>query len=179
MKLKRASPLSRWLAGIGPRRDPSIAESSSMRDVARFSPPPRTLRMREWLPQKTSRCRNIRWRTPDRCAERDDIPEIRRLLKAGVDVSFRGESDWTRLPGRDLGLSETVKLLLESRGSQHHEAFSFALRLAKTAKIADLLFAAGADVNARIGDDHIIGYWRHVWPNGKWSGGFLTMGSIR
>jgi len=137
-------------------------ESSSMRSVARFSAAAAHIPgMREWMHTKGFEVPEYSdgERLID-AAERDDVPEIHRLLKAGVDVSYRGESDWTPITkAATWGCPKAVKLLLENHADPNATKHSHsALRLAKTAEIADLLFAAGADVNARIGDDHIISY---------------------
>jgi beta-lactamase regulating signal transducer with metallopeptidase domain/ankyrin repeat protein len=95
-------------------------------------------------------------------AEREDLPEIRRVLKAGVDVNYRGESDWTPIAkAATWGCPKAVKLLLENRADPNIRKHSYTpLALAKTPEIADLLFAAGADVNAKLfeRDVHIISY---------------------
>lgn len=137
-------------------------ESGLNTGVIRFSAAAaRVPGMREWLeergfkvPEYTNGERLID------AAEREDLPEIRRLLMAGVDVQYRGESDWTPITkAATWGCPRAVKLLLEHGADpntlKHHHP---ALRLAKTPAIADLLFTAGADVNARMSKEHIITY---------------------
>ena len=92
-------------------------------------------------------------------AEREDLPEIRRLLKTGADVNYRGESDWTPISkAATWGCPKAVKLLLENHAEPNTRKHTYtALSLAKTPEIADLLFAAGADVNAKIFDRDVHG----------------------
>jgi ankyrin repeat protein len=88
--------------------------------------------------------------------------EMLRLLAAGVDVNYRGESDWTPISkAATWGCPRAVKLLLEKGADANTRKHTYTtLSLAKTPEIADLLFAAGADVNAKIfnRDVHGISY---------------------
>jgi beta-lactamase regulating signal transducer with metallopeptidase domain/ankyrin repeat protein len=105
-------------------------------------------------------------------AEREDLPEIRRLLAAGADVNYRGESDWTPISkAATWGCSRAVKLLLESRAAPNPKKHSYTtLSLAKTPEIADLLVAAGAKVIAAD-----IKYW--IGQGGaEMTGWFLSHG---
>ena len=122
--------------------------------------------MREWLvskgfevPEYTDGERLID------AAEREDLPEIRRLLDAGADINYRGESGWTPLTKASAwGCPRAVKLLLE-RGADPNSIKSpgwnySALCLAKTPEIAQMLFDAGANINAKLynRDVHIVTY---------------------
>jgi len=122
--------------------------------------------MREWLqakgftvPEYTDNERLID------AAEREDLPEIRRLLDAGAAIEYRGEAGWTPVTKASAwGCPRAVKLLLE-RGADPNSVknpgsnFS-ALCLAKTPEIAQLLLDAGANINARLyGQNvHIVSY---------------------
>ena len=122
--------------------------------------------MREWLiskgfevPEYTDGERLID------AAEREDLPEIRRLLDARTDINYRGESGWTPLTKASTwGCPRAVKLLLE-RGADPNSIKSpgwnySALCLAKTPEIAQMLFDAGANINAKLynRDVHIVTY---------------------
>nr|MDQ3621679.1 ankyrin repeat domain-containing protein [Verrucomicrobiota bacterium] len=97
--------------------------------------------------------------------ERQNLPEMRRLLDAGVDANFRGESSWTALTRASItGHEAGVKLLLE-RGAdpntvKHPGSDYTPLCFAKTTRIADMLFAAGAKLDAELygGTAHQIHY---------------------
>ena len=97
--------------------------------------------------------------------ERDDLPEMERLIGSGADINYSGESGWTPLTkAAAWGRAKAVKLLLDHKANPNSvksPGWNYsALCLAKTPEIADLLLAAGADVNARLygRDVHILSY---------------------
>lgn len=100
--------------------------------------------------------------------EHEDLVEIRRLVRSGVDVNYRAiaaQDDWTPLTrAAEGGYAKAVKVLLEIGSSANItrcKGTDFSpLCLAKTPEIADMLLAAGADINATLygGDVHIINH---------------------
>lgn len=113
--------------------------------------------MREWLATKGVEVpeHNSGEQLID-AAEKDDLGEIRRLLDAGADIDYRGESGWTPLAKAGTwGRPRAVKLLLE-RGADPEKRkgeYWYPLSLAKTPEIAEMLFQAGADPNGRNGKE--------------------------
>ncbi len=126
-------------------RDPNLTPSDSVNRLAAAAA--QTPGMREWLISKGLKVPeyNDGERLID-AAEREDLPEIRRLLQAGVDVNYRGESEWTPLTKAAVwGCPRAVKLLLENHAEPNPPRYSYStLELAKTPEIAKLLVAAGA-----------------------------------
>jgi ankyrin repeat protein len=114
----------------------------------------RTPGMTEWL--RTKGCKVPDYNDGERlidAAEREDLPEMRRLIAAGTDINYRGESDWTPLfKAGTWGSPKAVKLLLENHADPNQLRYKHysTLELAKTAEIAEMLFAAG--VKLRPGD---------------------------
>jgi ankyrin repeat protein len=82
--------------------------------------------------------------------EREDLAEMRRLLDAGTDVNYRGESQWTPLTkAAAWGCPQALRLLLEHFADPNLRKASgnyTPLSLAKTPEIADALVKAGAKV---------------------------------
>ncbi len=118
--------------------------------------------MREWLASKEIEVPAL---SDDEAligaAEREDLPEMRRLIRAGAKVNFLGEKGWTPLTkAATWGRPKAVKLLLENGADPNLvKGYDYtALSLAKTPEIAGMLFAAGADLNARRGKAHIVWY---------------------
>jgi bla regulator protein BlaR1 len=142
-------------------RDPNLVPGDGVNRLAAAAL--QTPGMREWLNEKGIKVPEYTdgERLID-AAEREDLSEIRRLLKAGVDVNSRGESEWTPIAkAATWGCPRAVKLLLENGADANIRKHSYTpLALAKTPEIADLLFAAGADINFKLyeRDVHIISY---------------------
>jgi ankyrin repeat protein len=130
------------------------------------APAAQTKGMREWLISKTFKV--AEYSDGERlidAVEREDLAEIRRLIQAGVNVNYRGlgADDWTPLTrASEQGRSKSVKLLLELGADPNvirSPGWNWTpLSLARTTEIADMLFAAGANVNAKLfnRDVHII-----------------------
>jgi ankyrin repeat protein/beta-lactamase regulating signal transducer with metallopeptidase domain len=98
-------------------------------------------------------------------AGRNDLFRIKQLLDQGVDPNYSGEAGWSPVvKAANSNKIEAVKLLL-SRGGNPNSVKSpgwnySALTLCENPKIADVLFEAGADVNAKLfkRDVHIVSY---------------------
>jgi ankyrin repeat protein/beta-lactamase regulating signal transducer with metallopeptidase domain len=98
-------------------------------------------------------------------AAREDIPEMDRLVKTGVDINYRGESEWTPITKAAVSNKvESVRFLL-AHGADPNSVKSpgwnySGLCLTGSPAVADLLLAAGADLNAKVYSDHahIIDY---------------------
>jgi len=118
--------------------------------------------MREWLATKDIEVPDIS--DSERligAAEREDLPEMRRLLRASANVNFLGERGWTPLTkAATWGKPKAVKLLLESGADPNLvKGYDYtALSLAATSEIADMLFAAGAEINLKRGNAHQVWY---------------------
>ncbi len=82
--------------------------------------------------------------------ERENLPEMRRLIQAGAGVNYRGESDWTPVSkAATWGNPRAVKLLLDHHADPKPSKHGYnALELAKTPEIADMLVAAGARIES-------------------------------
>ena len=122
--------------------------------------------MREWLNEKgfsVPEYTDGEWLID--ATEREDLPEMRRLLDTGTDINFRGESGWTSLTKASAwGCPRAVRLLLEKHADPNtvkSPGWDYTpLCLARTTEIADLLLAAGANLNARLYEtnEHIMSY---------------------
>jgi len=122
--------------------------------------------MRDWLQSKGYKV--AEYSDGERlidAVEREDLAEMRTLIKAGVDVNYRGlgADDWTPLTrAAEGGHAKAVKLLLELGANPNcirSPGWNWTpLSLAKTPEIADMLLAAGANINAKLfnRDVHII-----------------------
>lgn len=96
---------------------------------------------------------------------KNDLPLITKLLDEGADPNYSGESGWSPVvKAANANSLEAVKLLL-SRGGSPNSVKSpgwnySALTLCENPKIADILFAAGADINAKLfkREVHIVTY---------------------
>jgi len=87
--------------------------------------------------------------------EQEDLPEMARLLKAGVDVNYRGESSWTPITkAAAWNKVHAVKFLLAhgaDPNSVHLPGWDYSsICLTTTPAIADMLLAAGANINATL-----------------------------
>ena len=85
-------------------------------------------------------------------ADRGDLTEMKRLLKRGTDVNYRGIDDWTPLTKAAVsGKTGSVKLLLANGADPNSTKTNWeynALCFAQKADIADLLVSAGAKLDA-------------------------------
>ncbi|MDR1191127.1 MAG: ankyrin repeat domain-containing protein [Verrucomicrobiales bacterium] len=106
--------------------------------------------MRGWLAQRgvTAPVYNNGERLNE-AAFHDNVPELARLLKLGTDVNYRGENDWTPLTrAGSVSRLQAVRFLLAhgaDPNATHYKAHT-AMSMNDNPKVADLLYAAGAEV---------------------------------
>jgi beta-lactamase regulating signal transducer with metallopeptidase domain/ankyrin repeat protein len=112
--------------------------------------------MREWLiskgfsiPEYTDGERLID------ATEHEDLPEMDRLLKKGVDVNYRGESSWTPITkAAAWNKPRSMKFLLDhgaDPNSVHLPGWDYtAICLTSRPAIADRVLAAGGNINATL-----------------------------
>jgi ankyrin repeat protein/beta-lactamase regulating signal transducer with metallopeptidase domain len=98
-------------------------------------------------------------------AEKEDIPEMDRLFKKGVDINYRGESSWTPITkAATWGKVGSVKFLLAhgaDPNSVHLPGWDYTgICLTGKPEIADMLLAAGGKINATLykRNVHIMDY---------------------
>jgi beta-lactamase regulating signal transducer with metallopeptidase domain/ankyrin repeat protein len=123
--------------------------------------------MREWLISKgfTVPVYNDGEKLID-ATEREDIPEMERLLKAGTDVNYRGDSSWTPITkSAAWDRAHAMKFLFAHGADPNsiHIAGSYYTPLCLTSKppMADMVLAAGGDINGPLFKSqglHIIEY---------------------
>jgi ankyrin repeat protein len=97
--------------------------------------------------------------------EHEDIPEMARLLKKGVDINYRGESSWTPLTKAAAWNKERAAKFLLAHGadpnSVHLPGWDYtAICLTSNPRIADAVLAAGGNINATLykRNVHIMDY---------------------
>jgi ankyrin repeat protein len=112
--------------------------------------------MREWLiakgfqvPEYTDGERLID------ATEHEDLPEMARLLKKGVDINYRGESSWTPITKAAAWNKERAAKFLLAHGadpnSVHLPGWDYtAMCLTSNPRIADAVLAAGGNINATL-----------------------------
>jgi beta-lactamase regulating signal transducer with metallopeptidase domain/ankyrin repeat protein len=122
--------------------------------------------MRDWLEAKGYKIPEytINERLID-AAEHDDIPEMHRLVKQGANVNYLGESSWTPLTkAAAWNKPRAVKFLLAhgaDPNSVHLPGWDYsAICLTSKPEIADMVLAAGGNVNAMLykHTTHIMSY---------------------
>jgi ankyrin repeat protein len=152
------------------KRDHNLARETSTRYAAAAA---KTSGMREWLiskgfkvPEYTDNERLID------AADKGDLIQMQRLIKAGADVNYTGEGGWTPLTrAASSSRPGAVKLLLANKANPNSvksPGWNYsALCMAKTTEIADMLYAAGANINAKLygRDVPIISYVVSIGPN--------------
>ena len=112
--------------------------------------------MREWLISKG-------FTVPDYtdgerlidATEQDDLPEMDRLLKKGVDINYRGESSWTPVTkAAAWNKTRAMKFLLDhgaDPNSVHLPGWDYtAICLTSKPEIADMVLAHGGHLNATL-----------------------------
>lgn len=88
-------------------------------------------------------------------ADQGDVAEMKRLVKKGVDINYRGESSWTPIT-RAAGSNQmgSVKFLLAhgaDPNSVHLPGWDYsAICMTSKPEVADLLLAAGGNINATL-----------------------------
>ncbi|HWB61161.1 MAG TPA: ankyrin repeat domain-containing protein, partial [Chthoniobacteraceae bacterium] len=149
-------------------------DSSVPRGVARYAgAAARTKGMREWLIAKG--CKVPEYTDNERlidAAEYGDLPEMRRLIKAGAKVNYNGEAGWSPLAkAAAWGQPLAVKLLLENKAdpdSMKNPPSGWSpLCLTDSPEIADMLLAAGADLNGRPNSMNNLTYAVSCCPDEK------------
>ncbi len=109
-------------------------------------------------------------------AEDEDIPEMASLLKKGVDINYRGESSWTPITkAATWNRLRSVKFLLEhgaDPNSVHIPGVNYTgICLTGSTEVADLLLAAGGNINATVSGGVHIMYYSVFYPQAakvKW-----------